>query len=134
MLRDLLFSDLLPGNRWIPRVVVECKLKSINTHESLAYSSKAATHKKVPPYLRYGVLIGERRRGGIPRRLIKHGAHFDFLVMWPGMRAAGPAFRDFCRLIREEIEASRTLQRVLTTRRGMLDRAHHILHRPLRLS
>jgi hypothetical protein len=130
---DLLFCDLLPEGRWIPRVVVECKLKTINTHESLAYSAKAATHKNVHPYLRYGMLIGQRRHGGIPRRLIKHGAHFDFLVMWTGRRATGPAFRNFCQLIDEEIEASRALQRVLSTRRSRLSERYQTFHRPLLL-
>ncbi len=131
---DLLFFDTLPDDRWVPRVIVECKLKSINTHEALAYSSKASTHKQVHPYLRYGMLIGQRRHAGIPRRLIKHGTHFDFLVAWIGRPTAGPPFRRFCQLIGEEIEASRTLQCLLTTRRSRLDGQYQTLHRPLKLN
>ncbi|HEY2081967.1 MAG TPA: hypothetical protein VGI88_04220, partial [Verrucomicrobiae bacterium] len=46
---DLLLSDKESDGRWIPRVVIECKLKT-TTHDALTYSAKAATHKNVHPY------------------------------------------------------------------------------------
>jgi hypothetical protein len=79
---DLLVFDTFKDGRWIPRVVVECKLGSITTHDALTYSSKAATHKHVHPYLRYGFLAGAREHYAIPGRLVKHGAYFDFMVAW----------------------------------------------------
>ena len=47
----------------IPRVVMEFK-KSLSTHDVLTYSAKAARHKQVYPYLRYGLVIGT---GVLPR-------------------------------------------------------------------
>ena len=44
----------------------------VTTHDALTYSTKAATHKHVHPYLRYGFLAGGIQT--IPGRLIKHGA------------------------------------------------------------
>src|SRR5438105_15396623 len=54
---DLLFYDIRENGDWIPRVVLECKKGRISTHDALTYSAKAATHKHVHPYLRYGVLL-----------------------------------------------------------------------------
>src|SRR6266404_8246042 len=51
---DLLIRDTFSDGHWTPRVVVECKLGGVSTHDALTYSSKAATHKQVHPYLRYG--------------------------------------------------------------------------------
>ena len=63
---DLLVFDRVANEEWIPRVVVECKLGNITTHDALTYSTKASTHKQVHPYLRYGILIGLRKGYGIP--------------------------------------------------------------------
>lgn len=129
---DLLIADV-DGDGWIPRVVVECKVGSINTHEALAYSTKAATHKQVHPYLRYGVLIGERKVSGIPRRLIRHGAYFDFLVTWQTTDARPKVLAQFCDLLIDEVRASRHLQNLLSNRRSAQETKHTIFHRPLRV-
>ncbi len=129
---DILIADP-DGDGWIPRVVVECKVGSINTHEALAYSAKAATHKQVHPYLRYGVLIGERAAAGVPRRLIRHGAYFDFLVVWQGKDARRKVLPQFCELLIEEVRASRQLQHLLSNRRSAHETKHAVFHRPLRV-
>lgn len=127
---DLLIADT-DNEGWIPRVVVECKIGSINTHEALAYSTKAATHKQVHPYLRYGVLIGERTASGVPRRLIRHGAYFDFLVVWQGKEARRKVLPQFCELLIGEVRASRMVQNLLSNRRSAHETKHAIFHRPL---
>jgi hypothetical protein len=77
---DLLISEQLAGtDNWAPRVVVEFKLGSVTSHDALTYSAKAATHKTVHPYLRYGIVIGGYE-GPVPQRLIRHGHQFDFMV------------------------------------------------------
>jgi hypothetical protein len=56
---DLLIAEQQEAAaQWVPRVVVEFKLGSVTTHDALTYSAKAATHKNVHPYLRYGIIIG----------------------------------------------------------------------------
>lgn len=131
---DLLVSETFEDNSWTPRVVVECKYGSINTHDALTYSAKAATHKNVHPYLRYGVLIGAHRGKSLPVRLVKHGAHFDFMITWDGSGTQGAEFTRFVDLLAEEIEASRQLQALLASSRTSERKRQYILHRPLRLS
>ena len=46
---DLLVYDALDQDAWIPRVVIECKLEGVTTHDAITYSRKASTHKQVHP-------------------------------------------------------------------------------------
>jgi len=129
---DLLVRDRARDGSWTPRVVIECKLGKITTHDALTYSAKAATHKQVHPYLRYGILIGDREHYAIPGRLVRHGAHFDFMATWVGMRARQVEWRAIVGLLAEEIAASRTMQEVLASSRQPTRTKYVVLHRPLR--
>lgn len=115
---DLLIKDELANGSWIPRVVVECKLGHVSTHDALTYSAKAATHKHVHPYLRYGILVGDLKNQALPGRLIRHGAYFDFMLSWAGAQPTDEEWKVFCQLVGEEILASRKLQELLTTNRS----------------
>ncbi|GAI54911.1 unnamed protein product, partial [marine sediment metagenome] len=57
---------------------IEGKINSVTTHGAITYSQKASTHKNVHPYLRYGILLGNRKHYPLPGRLFRHGAYFDF--------------------------------------------------------
>jgi hypothetical protein len=128
---DLLIKDKYSNGTWIPRVVVECKLGRIHTHDALTYSAKAATHKNVHPYLRYGILVGGRKNQALPGRLIRHGAYFDFMVSWRGAEPEPDEWKVFCELVGNELLASRKLQELLTTNRSASRKLITALHRPL---
>lgn len=128
---DLLIYDKLETGNWVPRVVVECKMGGVNTHDPLTYSTKASTHKHVHPYLRYGFLVGGIR--GIPGRLIKHGAYFDFMATWFSLEPSPEKWIRFIEVLKEEVIASRTIQEILTTTRSASKKRYNILHRPLKL-
>lgn len=83
---DLMIIERLSSGDWAPCVVVEFKLGSITTHDALAYSAKAATHKHVHPYLRYGIIVGNYGDSCLPGRLLKHGDRFDFLAAWRALK------------------------------------------------
>jgi hypothetical protein len=126
---DLLVYDQQISGEWVPRVIIECKLGSVTTHDALTYSAKAATHKQVHPYLRYGILIGDYGTS-VPGRLIRHGAHFDFMMVWRGADAIPEEWSAFVEILTEEVKGSRTLQQLMT------DRSHdrkvfRVLHRRL---
>jgi hypothetical protein len=129
---DLLILDKW-RDHWIPRVVIECKFESISTHDALTYSTKAAAHKHVHPYLRYGILIGLREHYPLPGRLIRHGAHFDFMASWKGARPTPSEWSVLCRLLRDEVKASRSAWEMMTTNRSSKRKRYTVLHRPLRL-
>lgn len=126
---DLLVSDILDDKSWSLRVIVECKLGSITSHDALTYSAKAATHKHVHPYLRYGVLLGEREHYAIPARLVKHGAYFDFMVAWRRAAPNDGEWQAFTELLGEEITASRSMLDLLITNRSTQRKRYHIFRR-----
>ncbi|MGC1778533.1 MAG: hypothetical protein WBB34_11345 [Xanthobacteraceae bacterium] len=111
---DLLIFEINSNKSWIPRVVIEGKLKNLSTHDALTYSAKAATHAQVHPYLRYGILIAELP--SVPWRLFRHGSHFDFMITWKGEQANTDEWDGFQTMISEEIKWSEQLQSLIETR------------------
>lgn len=110
---DILVIDLLDDQTWVPRVVVECKLGSVTTHDALTYSTKASTHKHVHPYLRYGIAIGNWGDGRFPPRLLKHGAYFDFMLIQSGIAPSQQEWPYLIDTLTAEVRASRDLQAML---------------------
>jgi len=128
---DLLIAEGGEGNLWTPRVVVECKLSSVTTHDALTYSAKAAAHKQVCPYLRYGILVGNLGDDAVPGRLLRHGAHFDFMVTWSEAEPAHEQWAQFTCVLTKEIEASRTLHALLADTRCHERQRYSVIHRRL---
>lgn len=77
---DILISKK-DGNLKIPKVVIELK-KNMTTHDVITYSSKATRHKRVYPYLRYGLIIFEEDK--IPTRFFIHNEGIDFAIGYKG--------------------------------------------------
>lgn len=128
---DLLVFDEFDDRKWTPRVVIECKLGSITTHDVLTYSTKAATHKQVHPYLRYGILIGNREDYAVPGRLFRHGAYFDFMATWRGEQPTDQERDDILEVLKAETRFSRQIQELLTTSRSRSRTKFTLVHRPL---
>ncbi len=130
---DLLVSEHLSDGSWIPRVVIEVKLKSVGTHAAITYSQKAMTHKAVHPYLRYGIILGDRRAYPLPGRLYRHGGHFDFMFSFVGLRPTKREITKFRGLLRDEISASRLLQKIIYESKKPGRNRYTLLQRKLRL-
>ena len=128
---DLLISDDCAGEGWKPRVVIEVKLGSITTHDAVTYSEKAATHKRVHPYVRYGILIGDREHYPLPGRLYRHGAYFDFMLSWIGTKPTATELRSATNVLTQEVRASRQLEEILYSSRSPRRKRYTVLHRPL---
>jgi hypothetical protein len=131
---DLLIKEELADGSWMPRIVIEAKLHSVTTHDAITYSEKAINHKKVHPYLRYGIILGDRKHYPLPGRLYRHGAYFDFMVSW---RSYDPSSAELTRLrdlLLEEAGASRDLEEILYSSRKPDRKKYTLLHRPLRLA
>ena len=128
---DILISDVYADGSWVPRVIVECKLKSVTTHDALTYSAKASSHRAVHPYLRYGFLAGGRADYALPARLIRHGQQFDFMISWKAMNASATEWKSFSLLIHKEADASRKLQLLLTDNRSATRVKHSGIYKPM---
>lgn len=128
---DLLIYDINQDQDRIPRVVIECKL-GINTHDVITYSTKAALHKQVHPYLRYGLLIGGYDTA-LPGRAIRHGAFFDFMMFWSNQDPKQGEWTEFVNVLAQEVQASRVLQNMLAETRSRDRKKFWLFHRTLRL-
>jgi hypothetical protein len=98
------------------------------THDALTYSAKAATHKNVHPYLRYGIAIGGFD-GPVPKRLVRHGHNFDFMMTIGGQKLTNKGRDQLVALIVEEVRSSQTIGRLLGERSDI-----RLLHRKLEVS
>jgi hypothetical protein len=130
---DILIYEQLDTVKWKPRVVIETKLGSVTTHDAITYSQKAQTHKYVHPFLRYGILIGNREEHPLPGRLFRHGQHFDFMLSWKSLTADKNELNKIVEILNDEIKASRTLDEILFNSRNNDRQKFTSLHRPLHL-
>jgi hypothetical protein len=74
----LVYEQKTIGNTTvIPRVIVEVKYGRVTTHDAIVYSYKAECIKRVYPFCRYGMIIGDAKN--IPGRVLRHGRSFDFV-------------------------------------------------------
>jgi hypothetical protein len=130
---DILITEELGKDTWKPRVVIEAKLSSVTTHDAITYSEKAATHKNVHPYLRYGIILGNRKHYPLPGRLFRHGAYFDFMLSWAACDPTPTELKYLFDLVTDEVKASQDLEEILYSSRSPNRKRYTLLHRPLRL-
>lgn len=128
---DILIYEQFGTNNWKPRIIIEAKINKVTTHDAITYSQKAQTHKYVHPYLRYGILIGNREHYPLPGRLFRHGHHFDFMQSWKDYKADDNEWFELMRIIESEIEASIKLEEILFNSRSRTREKYTMLHRPL---
>lgn len=130
---DLMIVENGPDSTWKPRLIIELKVRTVTTHDAITYSQKAFSHKSVHPYLRYGILTADRRHYPLPGRLYRHGVYFDFMASWVGYEPTEDELQGLVSIIRDEVEASRSLEEIIYNSRSR-SRAHFTyLHRPLKL-
>jgi hypothetical protein len=129
---DFIVVEDIDGG-WKPRVVVEAKVGSVTTHDAITYSQKAANHRSVFPYLRYGIMLGNRQHYPLPGRLYRHGTQFDFMISFRGYNPSAKELEAFRNVLIAEVKASQALESMIYESRRR-DRDHHtLLHRRLTL-
>ncbi|WP_439923106.1 hypothetical protein [Nitrobacter sp. JJSN] len=101
-------TDLLITKGPTPLVAIELKSGTFSSHDVITYSAKAARHKKIYPYLRYGfVVVGLNALG---RRFVTHNEGFDFAMAVPD-RNSLPT--DLVALVQRQIASSERLIELL---------------------
>ena len=105
----------------------------MTTHDAITYSEKASTHKRVHPYLRYGIILGNRGTYPLPGRLFRHGLHFDFMASWIDFEPTENELNILTAILLDETKASRKLQKMIFESQSSSRKRYTALHRPLRL-
>jgi len=130
---DLLVFQKIDNENWKPRIIIEGKINRVTTHDAITYSQKASSHKNVHPYLRYGILLGNRKNYPLPGRLYRHGAYFDFMLSWKAFESTEEEWKDFLNIINSEIEYSEQLEEILFHSRSKNRKHYTIFQRRLYL-
>lgn len=107
----LVYEKKIEGHTTIiPRVIIEVKYGRVTTHDAIVYSYKAECIKRVYPFCRYGMIIGQAKN--IPGRVLRHGRQFDFVLAlrYPLIPAQ---VSQICSIAASELQASRLLGSVL---------------------
>ena len=120
-------------NQCIPRVIIEVKLGSVTTHDAITYSNKAAYHKQVMPYLRYGIILGDRSTYPLPGRLFRHGTHFDFLFSFVGTEPSTLETYTFIEMLRKEVIYSQQMEEILNNSRNKSRKHYFMLQKEFHL-
>lgn len=87
-----------------PHIIIESKINSITTHDAITYIYKAQTHKNVTPYIRYGIMLGNRKHYPLPGRLFRHGTNFDFMISFKDFILSEDERITFIDLIQKELK------------------------------
>ncbi len=108
---SLVYEQKTEGNTTIiPRVIIEVKYGRVTTHDAIVYSYKAECIKRVYPFCRYGMVIGDAKN--IPGRVLQHGRQFDFVLALTYPLLSGQ-IGQMCSITASELGASRLLGSVM---------------------
>lgn len=135
--KSLFETDLVvfekKNGKIIPRVIIEAKVGSVTTHDAITYSHKAMYHKNVIPFVRYGIMLGDRKTYPLPGRLFRHGTNFDFLYSFVGYEATEKERNMFVEMIKREITYSRQIEEILTNSRSKGRKQYYMLQKEFHL-
>ncbi|TQE88296.1 hypothetical protein [Ureibacillus terrenus] len=116
-----------------PRIIIESKINSVTTHDAITYSYKAQTHKNVTPYIRYGIMLGNRKHYPLPGRLFRHGTNFDFMISFKGFVLSEYEKSILIELVKKEISYSRKIEEMIYESRTKNRKHYFLLQKELRL-
>lgn len=114
-----------------PRVIVEAKFGNITTHDAITYSYKAEKHKNITPYLRYGIMIGDRKKYPLPGRLFRHGTNFDFMFSFSEEEPTEMEWDKFTEMVLSEVKYSIIMEEMLHENRNCERKHYYMLQKQL---
>lgn len=114
-----------------PRLIIESKISNVTTHDAITYSNKAHSHKNVTPYLRYGIMLGNRKHYPLPGRLFRHGTNFDFMISFKDFVLKDNERQTFINLIKEEISYSQKIEEMLLQSRTKTRKHYYVFQKKL---
>lgn len=121
------------GDRIKPRVIIESKIGRISSHDVITYSYKAECHKNVIPYLRYGIMFGDRDTYPLPGRAFRHGTHFDFLFSFVGLTPTELEKNTFLEILKKEVVYSQQIEEILSNSRSRNRKRYFALQKEFHL-
>ena len=127
---DMLIYEIT-DDRIIPRVIIEAKIDHVTTHDSITYSYKAEKHKSIMPFIRYGIMIGDRGDYPLPGLLFRHGTNFDFMFSFTGTSPSNKEWKSFKEMLLKEVDYSRLMEEMLHESRNKNRKHYYMLQKQL---
>ncbi len=115
----------------IPRVIIESKIEKVSTHDAITYSCKAEKYKTITPYLRYGIMLGNRHQYPLPGRLFRHGTNFDFMFKFSGFKPTEDEWNTFTKMLLKEVKYSRVIEEMLHESRSKSRKQYYMFQKQL---
>ena len=107
----------------VPLVVIELKSGGFSTHDVITYSSKAARHKDIYPYLRYGfIVVG---LSVLSRKFVTHSQGFDFAMALPDVVSQEA---DLVAVVQRQIASAECLIGIMRSSRVQFSRYEETIH------
>jgi len=116
-----------------PRIIIEAKLSGITTHDAITYSYKAQNHKSITPFIRYGIIIGDRKHYPLPGRLFRHGTNFDFMISFQKEELSTVEKTAFQDIIEKELQYSCQLEEIFLNSRSSNRKRYFAMQKELKL-
>jgi len=116
-----------------PRIIIETKLSKVTTHDAIVYSYKAQNHKTITPFIRYGIIIGDRGHHPLPGRLFRHGMNFDFMMSFKKEEIDKDEKRVLKGLIEKELHYSKQIEEMIYNSRSKSRKHYFVLQKELHL-
>lgn len=129
---DLLIYEQV-GEIIKPRIIIEAKLKEITSHDAITYSYKAQNHKTITPFIRYGIIIGNRKHYSLPGRLFRHGTNFDFMVSFQKYKLSTTEQTAFLKLLKKELHYSKQIEEIFINSRSSNREHYFVMQKELTL-
>ncbi len=79
-------------------------MRKPNSGLSVLSGKPQQTHKNVTPYIRYGIMLGNRKHYPLPGRLFRHGTNFDFMISFKDFILSEDERIAFIDLIQKELK------------------------------
>jgi len=116
-----------------PRIIIETKLSTVTTHDAIVYSYKAQNHKTITPFIRYGIMIGDRGHYPLPGRLFRHGTNFDFMMSFKKEELDKDEKIVLKQLIEKELHYSNQIEEMFINSRSKNRKHYFVLQKELHL-
>jgi len=117
-----------------PRIIIEAKLDTVTTHDAIIYSYKAQSHRNITPFIRYGIMLGNRKHYPLPGRLFRHGTNFDFMISFQKLSLSETEKTSFQTLLKKELQYSKQIEEMLLNSRSSTRNRYFIMQKELKLT
>ncbi|MGQ0628059.1 MAG: hypothetical protein ACT4PL_08170 [Phycisphaerales bacterium] len=128
---DLLITERMANDRFVPRVAIECLMGVPTTRTAQSLDSRVSQLKRINPTMRFGAFVAGITSGTLPARLVKGAPSLDFIACYEGVYPTPAQWPRVSAIFSTEIAAARALESITLGREIRSVGPLRFLHRGL---